>query len=256
MRKYIQAYNDVLQCGHIKEETIKGHLNNHIAIDKYLPDSSSFFYVVQFPMGKYHFLGKQQEHVSGYANEEFMEKGIERFLQCLHPEEISIILEEIYHDITKFIASQQSDADRVRLQIQYNYRFKRKNGKFANLLEQIQALELDESGRVSLVLGNVIMLQHTETLPLRLSIRQFKTDGMSRTVFKKTYSPFSLEYKITKREEEMLRYLASGNTSKEIANKLFISPHTVDTHRRNLLKKMRCKSVVELTRKAFNNGLL
>lgn len=256
MRKYIQAYNDVLQSGHIKEETIRAHINHHLAIDEYLPDSSSFFYVVQFPMGKYHFLGKQQERISGYPNREFIEKGIERFLQCLHPEEITIIIKEIYRDMMECIASQQSDEDRLSLQMQYNYRFRRKNGKFANLLEQIQALELDEIGRVSLALGNVIMLQNTETLPLRLTIRQFKTDGMSRTVFSKIYSPFKLQYEITKREEEILRHLASGKTSKEIATKLFISPHTVDTHRRNLLKKTKCKSVVELTRMAFNNGLL
>ncbi len=256
MRKCIEAYNDVLQSGHIKEETIKGHIDRHIAIDKYLPDSSSFFYVVQFPMGKYHFLGKQQERVSGYAIEEFMEKGIERFLQCLHPKEINIIIKEIYQDIIGFIASLQSNEERINLQIQYNYRFKRKNGRFVNLLEQVQALELDETGRISLALGNVIMLQNTETLPLRLSIRQFKTEGISKTVFSKIYSSIHSNYKITTREEEVLLYLASGKTSKEIANKLFISPHTVDTHRRNLLKKMRCKSVVELTRIAFNNGML
>ncbi len=256
MRKYIQAYNDVLQSGHLKEEIITGHINRHLAIDKYLPDSSSFFYVIQFPMGKYHFLGKQQERISGYSNKEFIDKGIERFLQCLHPEEINIILKDIYGDMMGVIASQSSDKDRLSLQHQYNYRFKRKNGNYSNLLEQIQALEVDETGRVTLALGNVIMLQNTEKLPLRLTIRQFNTDGMSRTVFSKIYSQFQSEYKVTKREEEMLRHLASGKTSKEIANKLFISQHTVDTHRRNLLKKMRCKSVVEMTRIAFNNGML
>lgn len=256
MRKYFQAYTDLLQSGHINEETIRDHIDHHLAIDKFLPDSSSFFYVVQFPMGKYHFMGKQQERVSGYANEEFMEKGIELFLQCLHPEEINIILKEIYQDIIRFIASQESDDDKKRLQFQYNYRFRRKNGRYANLFEQIQALELDETGRVSLALGNVIMLQNAEILPLRLSIRQFKTDGMSKTVFSKNYSSIQFNYKITMREEEVLRHLASGKTSKEIANQLCISPNTVDTHRRNLLKKLKCKSVVELTRIAFNNALL
>jgi DNA-binding CsgD family transcriptional regulator len=256
MRKYVQAYNDVLQSVHITEKTIKGYIDNHIAIDKYLSDSSSFFYVVQFPMGKYHFLGKQQEHVSGYPNEEFLEKGIELFLRCLHPEEITVILEEIYRDIMGFIASQQSNEDKLNLQIQYNYRFRRKNGEYINILEQIQALELDESGRVSLAFGNIIMLQNTEILPLRLSIKQFKTERMSKTVFNKLYTPFRLNHTITAREEEVLRQLASGKTSKEIANILFISPNTVDTHRRNLLKKLECKSVVELTQVAFKNALL
>ena len=41
----------------------------------------------------------------------------------------------------------------------------------------------------------------------------------------------------TKRELEILKLIRVGKESSEIANKLFISPHTVDTHRRNILKK-------------------
>ncbi|MDP3480728.1 MAG: LuxR C-terminal-related transcriptional regulator [Desulfoprunum sp.] len=201
-------------------------------------------------------MGKQQEHISGYTNKEFMEKGIELFLQCLHSDEIDIILKEVYLDIMTFISSQPNDEDKMNLQMQYNYRFKRKNGEFVNLLEQIQALELDESGRISLALGNVIMLQSMENLPLRLSIKQFKTNDLSKTVFNRCYTSFQSGHTITTREEEILRHLASGKTSKEIARKLFISPHTVDTHRRSLLKKLKCRSVVELTQIAFKNALL
>ena len=144
----------------------------------------------------------------------------------------------------------------MNLQVQYNYRFKRKNGEFINLLEQIQALELDRKGRITLALGNVIMLQNTEILPLRLYIKQFKTNDLSKTVFNRCYTALHSENIITSREEEILQHLALGKTSKEVARKLFISPHTVDTHRRNLLKKLKCRSVVELTQIAFKNGML
>src|SRR5690606_33768405 len=40
---------------------------------------------------------------------------------------------------------------------------------------------------------------------------------------------------LTKREIEILRLIAEEHTNQEIANKLFISPRTVDTHRRNLI---------------------
>lgn len=42
---------------------------------------------------------------------------------------------------------------------------------------------------------------------------------------------------ITEREKEILSLLAIGLSSKEISEKLFISPHTVEYHRRQLLKK-------------------
>lgn len=49
------------------------------------------------------------------------------------------------------------------------------------------------------------------------------------------------------RELEIIRYLAEGMNSKEIAKRLFISEHTVRTHRRNMLKKLGLGSSSELT---------
>jgi DNA-binding NarL/FixJ family response regulator len=55
---------------------------------------------------------------------------------------------------------------------------------------------------------------------------------------------------LTKREIEIIRLIAEGLTSQEMANKLFISHRTVETHRANLMKKMNVKNAVELVRKA------
>ncbi len=53
---------------------------------------------------------------------------------------------------------------------------------------------------------------------------------------------------LSKREKEILRYVLEGNNSKETADRLFISVNTVNTHRRNILKKTGCKSTLELLR--------
>lgn len=53
---------------------------------------------------------------------------------------------------------------------------------------------------------------------------------------------------LTKREEEVLELMLGGHTSREIAEKLFISKNTVDTHRRNILKKIDITSTVDLFR--------
>lgn len=53
---------------------------------------------------------------------------------------------------------------------------------------------------------------------------------------------------ITKRELQVLEYLFKELTNKEIAEKLFISPRTVDTHKRNLRKKLNVKSSVGLVK--------
>lgn len=61
---------------------------------------------------------------------------------------------------------------------------------------------------------------------------------------------------LTKREKEILGLIAQGLTDKEIAEKVFLSPLTVTTHRKNILSKLGLKNKVELTRFALENKLI
>jgi DNA-binding NarL/FixJ family response regulator len=62
--------------------------------------------------------------------------------------------------------------------------------------------------------------------------------------------------KLTAREKEILLLVAAGNSSKEIAKKLFLGVSTVETHRANLMTKVRVRNVAQLVQYAFENGLL
>lgn len=57
------------------------------------------------------------------------------------------------------------------------------------------------------------------------------------------------------REREVLQLIAEGSTSGEIASRLHISTNTVDTHRRNIMKKLDLHSVADLTKYAIREGL-
>jgi DNA-binding NarL/FixJ family response regulator len=61
---------------------------------------------------------------------------------------------------------------------------------------------------------------------------------------------------ITEREEEILKLVAEGHTSQEIAGLLFISIKTVERHRANLLQKLGLRDRLELTRYAIRAGLI
>ena len=61
---------------------------------------------------------------------------------------------------------------------------------------------------------------------------------------------------ITKRERDILYLLAHEYTTDMIAGELYISSHTVISHRKNLLEKMDVKNVAGLIRKAFETSLL
>ena len=62
--------------------------------------------------------------------------------------------------------------------------------------------------------------------------------------------------KLTKREKQVLKLIASEMTTKEIAQELHLSEHTVESHRRNLLTKFNVRNVVGLIRKAIQRGLI
>lgn len=69
----------------------------------------------------------------------------------------------------------------------------------------------------------------------------------------KTVEP---EIKFTTREIEIIKLISEGLTSHEMAEKLFISPRTVETHRANLIKKTGVKNSVELIRKMEKIGII
>ncbi len=58
------------------------------------------------------------------------------------------------------------------------------------------------------------------------------------------------------REKEIVKLVALGKTNKEISDLLFISPHTVVTHRKNITSKLGIKTIAGLTVYAFLNNLI
>jgi DNA-binding NarL/FixJ family response regulator len=61
---------------------------------------------------------------------------------------------------------------------------------------------------------------------------------------------------LSRRELEVVRHVAAGRTNREIAQELFLSPRTVDMHVRNVLRKMDCRSRVEVAQRVGELGLL
>ena len=61
---------------------------------------------------------------------------------------------------------------------------------------------------------------------------------------------------LSEREKEVLRLIAQEYSNGEIADKLFISIRTVDTHRRNLLEKLQVKNTVGLVKYAIEKGII
>jgi DNA-binding NarL/FixJ family response regulator len=92
----------------------------------------------------------------------------------------------------------------------------------------------------------------------------FLDTSLSHKVLKKLTEPSGKEAKttderyeaLTPREQQIMRLLAEGLPTKEIAEKLFISPKTVENHRANIMNKLDLHSAMELVRYAARLGLI
>ena len=88
----------------------------------------------------------------------------------------------------------------------------------------------------------------------------FPSDVTKALLQKQTITPSvtqsPLIASLTEREIEIIRLVSQGLSNKEIAEKLFISPRTADTHRTNIMKKLDLHNVAELVRFAFQNKIV
>ncbi len=125
----------------------------------------------------------------------------------------------------------------------------------------------NEAGIITGILqrgGNGYLLKNMERAELLEAIRAV-TNGkiyLSKAANDKVLEQFQHPQKpgdnflLTRREKEILQLLADGLKGPQIAEKLFLSPLTVETHRKNLFKKFNANSVQLLIRIAYENKLL
>ncbi|WP_435578138.1 response regulator [Gilvibacter sp.] len=116
-----------------------------------------------------------------------------------------------------------------------------KNGVHGYLLKNTDKLELIST--LKAVLSGEIYLQ--KDLQKRLLLNDTKSNSRNQLI-----------PKLTRREQEVLQAIAEELTTKEISEKLFISPKTVETHRMNLMSKLGAKNSVGIIKIALENELL
>lgn len=112
-------------------------------------------------------------------------------------------------------------------------------------------------------LGYVLKNTGKENLLNAISTLQSGANYLSEDVRKTLLSTFikNVPYeqvmeKLSDREKEVLDCIASGSTTQEIGEKLFISKNTVETHRKNLLYKLKARNTAELVNNAYKHRLI
>jgi DNA-binding NarL/FixJ family response regulator len=110
-----------------------------------------------------------------------------------------------------------------------------------------------DNGASGYVLKNATQSEIMEAIHTVMKGKTYLSEEASQSLRKMNESDIPL---LTRREKEVLGLIAEGLTNSEIAQKLFISVATVDTHRKNLLAKFQAKNIASLIRLAMQNQLI
>lgn len=169
---------------------------------------------------------------------------IEFILEHIHPEDLPYFF-DFENEVTAFFS--RLPVEKVlKYKVNYQYRIRRIDGSYIRIMQQALPIQTNEEGTAVRML-NI----HTDISHLRVennSTLSFIGLEGEPSILNYAYSKNFPKTKdrLTKKENEILRLLVTGKTSYEVANTLFISKNTVDTHRKNMLKKTKCRTMVEL----------
>lgn len=131
------------------------------------------------------------------------------------------------------------------------YRILNEKGKYIRILEEQMCLENDTHGNIWLALG--IMNISPDQTPGAPFISRLIDIGRGE-IYK--FPPTDKEAMLTAREKEVLLLISKGLISKQIADKLYISVNTVNTHRQRILEKLQADNSIEAIKYALTLGLI
>lgn len=115
---------------------------------------------------------------------------------------------------------------------------------------------VNASNRISVLMKDAKMAEIEQCLDYVLQGQRFLCQHATNMILTPTASVDNETVALTKTETEILKEIALGATTREIAEKRFSSFHTVNTHRKNIFRKLGVNNVHEAIRYAMRSGLV
>jgi DNA-binding CsgD family transcriptional regulator len=182
------------------------------------------------------YLNKYAIDKTGYGREEADSLGSEYFRKILHPDDYEVIDESVSYLLT------------VGDDIVYGapYKCKPKGKDYIWLIGRCRVIKRNQDGTPLLFLNAAVEVNekfqgHNQIIEL---LKENKRLLNENTVLK-----------LTKREREVLKFLANGDCAKKISQNLNVSESTIISHRKNMLRKLNIHNTVTLVNFAVENGL-
>ncbi|HYM94700.1 MAG TPA: response regulator transcription factor, partial [Chitinophagaceae bacterium] len=218
-----------------------------------------FIYLVDYTTGNYLFLEESCQDLLGYPQQYLLETGHRGYYDKVHPTDRVLLLNKVFPDIFKFLKHLPLDRYNDFI-VSINYRFMNAKREYMTLIQKHSYVPGNSMGNPSGTVGIIYDITHFKNdLSIVHTIEEiipYNNETARKLVFKKAHPVYEkgLQIILSKREKDVLKCIADGLGSKQIASKLSISNNTVNNHRKNMLNKTGCKSSVELLNYALKHG--
>lgn len=218
-------------------------------------------YILDYTRVKYVYATPRMREIIDAPVSRFLEGGLEFATGYLwHKQDLKVFSEKVLFNNLKFLKEIPIEEHGDFL-FHCNYRVRTKRGDYRNIVQESVFIKSAENGMPLATLGFLYDVSaYRNDAKIQHKVIRMTDDPSSITfglpVIDNTWFVNEHDGLLTPREIEILKHLCDGLTSDEIAQKLHISKHTVDNHRRNLLEKTNIKSTVGLVRFAVDQGYL
>jgi DNA-binding CsgD family transcriptional regulator len=203
------------------------------------------FIILDHSNGQYAYAHESLKNFGGYEARQYIDSGWE-FIKRIVPEVDYEFGNGICHRLVFEHLYKQPVSIRHQFLFSKDHMFCHADGTRFHMLQKGMVLKCDTKGNIQLTLHivtNINNLKKENTCCLVM----VGPNRMNQIYTFDTNSKVLVdEGSLTSRESEILVLLAQKMDTKHIAAKLFISPHTVDTHRRHLLAKLNCVDTTAL----------
>lgn len=186
------------------------------------------------------------EKMLGYNDTIF---NIDQLLQLIHPDDAPLV-NRLMEASLNFSLENDVSSD---VSFVSTYRVKHKNGDTKHVMRQSSVFETDKNGKI---ISSFSLLTDISFMNLSMYVNwEFIAPGLDKAEFTKTINK-TVANMFTPRELDVIKFLNNGFTSEKISEILHLSKHTVDTHRRRILRKANCDNTIELIVHCKSNGIL
>ncbi len=217
------------------------------------------YYLMDYTSGKFRLMSNSLSSILCCRCHEHTEHDLNFIIEHYDSKHLQLFNEEIFPDRLNFLKTIPPNEHKNYV-FSYSFRFRSDCGKTFSLLHRNRYTLSDIHHHPLVSFGVLSKIEHFKTIaPIIQTIEKIVEDDSTQEntlVFKKTYYLEKETCLFTKRESELLTFLAEGLSSKEIADRLFVSEYTIINHRRNMILKSHCHNVAQLISYASRKGLI